>query len=129
MSPSASNFQTVETPIFQSQLRVLNAFDKKFEIDMVSLCNEFISSRNRDKRKYYQSTFAKSEKDRVKRKWKEKMNQLQKHILFFDFLENYYISKDEVSNNHLNVIKKNQILLKKIKLLSSLAIRPLRQFL
>ena len=35
------------------------------------------------------------------------MNQLQKHILFFDFLENYYISKDEVSNNHLNVIKKS----------------------
>ena len=106
MSPSAYDFQTVETPIFQSQLRVLNAFDKNFEIDMVSLCNEFISSRNKDKRKYYQSTFAKSEKDRVKRKWKEKMNQLQKHILFFDFLENYYISKDEVSNNHLNVIKK-----------------------
>ena len=106
VSPSASNVQTVETLVFQCQLRVLNAFDKNFEIDMVSLCNEFISSRNRDKRKYYQSTFAKSEKDRVKRKWKEKMNQLQKHILFFDFLENYYISKDEVSNNHLNVIKK-----------------------
>ena len=82
------------------------AFDKNFEIDMVSLFNEFISSKNIDKRKYYQSTFAQSEKDHVKRKWKEKMNQLQKHILFFDFLENYYISKDEVSNNHLNVIKK-----------------------
>ena len=106
MSPSAYDFQTVETPIFQSQLRVLNAFDKNFEIDMVSLCNEFISSRNRDKRKYYQSTFAKSEKDRVKRKWKEKMNQLQKHILLFDFLEKDYVSKDEVSKNHLNVIKK-----------------------
>ena len=106
VSPSASDFQIVETLVFQSQLRVLNAFDKNFEIDMVSLFNEFISSKNIDKRKYYQSTFAQSEKDRVKRIWKEKMNQLQKHILFFDFLENYYISKDEVSNNHLNVIKK-----------------------
>ena len=53
------------------------------------------------------STFAQSEKDRVKRKWKEKMNQLKKHILFFDFIENYYVSKDEVSQNHLNVIKKS----------------------
>ena len=35
------------------------------------------------------------------------MNQLKEHILFFDFLENYYVSKDEVSNNHLNVIKKS----------------------
>ena len=101
VSPSASNFQTIETLVFQCQLRVLNAFDKNFEIHMVSLFNEFISAKNRDKRKYYQSIFAQSEKDRVKRKWKEKMNQLQKHILFFDFLENYYVSK-----NHLNVIKK-----------------------
>ena len=35
------------------------------------------------------------------------MNQLKKHILIFDFLENYYVSKDEVSKNHLNVIKKS----------------------
>ena len=56
--------------------------------------------------KYYHSTFAQSKKDRVKMKWKEQMNQLKKHILFFDFLENYYVSKDEVSQNHLNVIKK-----------------------
>ena len=41
---------------------------------MVSLYNEFMLVKNRDKRKYYQSTFAQSEKDRVKRKWKEKMN-------------------------------------------------------
>ena len=74
VSPYASDFQIVETPVFQSQLRVLNAFDKNFEIDMVYLFNEFISSKNGDKRKYYQSTFAQSEKDRVKRKWKEKMN-------------------------------------------------------
>ena len=45
-------------------------------------------------------------KDRVKKKWLEKRNQLKKHILFFDFLENHYVSKDEVSKQHLNVIKK-----------------------
>ena len=82
MSPSAYDFQTVETPIFQSQLRVLNALNKSFEMEMVSLFNEFIYAKNRDKRKYYQSTFTQSEKDRVKRKWKEKMNQLQNIFCF-----------------------------------------------
>ena len=42
VSPSASEFQTVETPIFQSQLRVLN---ENFEIDMVSLLKEFMLDR------------------------------------------------------------------------------------
>ena len=28
-------------------------------------------------------------------------------FFFFDFLENHYVSKDEVSNQHLNVIKKS----------------------
>ena len=35
------------------------------------------------------------------------MNQLKKHILFFDFLKNHYISNDEVSKQHLSVIKKS----------------------
>ena len=35
------------------------------------------------------------------------MNQLKKHILFFDLLENHYVSNDEVSKQHLNVIKKS----------------------
>ena len=69
--------------------------------------NLFLQKKKKDKRKYYQSTFAQSEKDHVKRKWKEKMNQLKKHILFFYFLEIYYVPKDEVSKNHLNLIKKS----------------------
>ena len=64
-------------------------------------------AKNRNKRKYFQSNFVQSEKDHVKRKWLEKMNQLKKHILFFDFLENHYVSKDEVSKQHLNVIKRS----------------------
>ena len=35
------------------------------------------------------------------------MIQLKKHILFFYFLENYYVSNDEVSQKYLNVIKKS----------------------
>ena len=29
------------------------------------------------------------------------------YFLFFDFLENHYVSNDEVSKQHLNVIKKS----------------------
>ena len=50
---------------------------------MISLFNEFKSTKNREKRKIYQTNFTQKEKDRVKRKWKEKMNQLQKDIFFF----------------------------------------------
>ena len=54
VSPSFSDFQTnVETLVFESQLRGLNVMNKNFEIDMVALYNEFISTKNRDKRKYY----------------------------------------------------------------------------
>ena len=45
VSPSAFDFQNVETPVFQSQLRVLNVLNKNFEIDMVALFNEFISAK------------------------------------------------------------------------------------
>ena len=129
MSPSFSDFQTnVETLVFESQLRVLNVLNKNFEIDIVALYNEFIFAKNRDKRKYYQSTFAQSEKDHVKRKWKEQMNQLKKHILFFDFLENYYVSKDEVSQNLLNVIKKSNFV-KEDKTIVRCSHPPLETFL
>ena len=67
---------------------------------------------NKTKRKYFQNNFASSDKDRVKRKWLEMMNQLKKHIFFFDFLENYYVPKDEVSKNHVNVIKKSNFVKK-----------------
>ena len=105
--PSNSDFPPIENPVYQNQLRFLTILDENFEIDMVSLYNEFMLAKNRNKRKYFQCTFAQSEKDRVKRKWLEKMNQLKKHILFFDFLENYYVPKDEVSKNRVNVIKKS----------------------
>ena len=127
MSPSVSDFPPIEIPDYQKQLRVLNVLDENFEIVMVSLYNEFMLAKNINKIKYFQNTFAQSEKDRVKRKLLEKMNQLKKHILFFDFLENYYVPKDEVSKNHVNVIKKSN-LLKKIKPLLGLVIHLLRQF-
>ena len=88
-------------------MQVLTVLNENFEIDMVSLYNEFMLSKNQNKRKYFQNNFAQSEKNYVKRKWLEKMNQSKKHILFFDFLENHYVSKDETSIQHLNVIKKS----------------------
>ena len=96
-----SNFDYVK------QLRVLTVLNENFEVDLVPLYDEFMLSKNRIKRKYFQDNFAQFEKNCVKSKWLEKMNQLKKHILFFDFLENHYVSKDEVSKQHLNVIKKS----------------------
>ncbi|KAL4649961.1 hypothetical protein ACB092_01G051600 [Castanea dentata] len=110
-APSGSDFPPIENLDFENQLRVINLMDMDFEIpafqiDMVALSNEFFSKANRDKRKYYQSTFAQSEKDRIKRKWREKMNLLKQHF-FFDYLENYYVSRNEVHTNYLNVIRKS----------------------
>ena len=86
--------------------------DESFEVDMVSLYNEFMLAKNKNKRKYFQNNFAQSQKDCVKRKWLEKMNQLKNththtHTHIYIYLENHYVSKDEVSKQHLNVIKKS----------------------
>ncbi|KAL4626993.1 hypothetical protein ACB092_05G135700 [Castanea dentata] len=86
-APSGSDFPPIETPPPFKHLRVINLMDMDvetpaFQIDM-------------------------SEKDRIKRKWREKMNLLKQHILFFDYLENYYVSRNEVHTNYLNVIKKS----------------------
>ena len=105
--PSDFDFRPIDNPVYQNQLRVLNVLDESFEVDMVFLYNEFMLAKKRNKRKYFQNNFAQSKKDHVKRKWFKKMNQLKKHVLFFDFLENHYVSKDEVSKQHLNVIKKS----------------------
>ena len=104
--PSNSDFPPIDNSDLVKQLRVLTVLNENFKVDLTPLYDEFMVSKNQTKRKYFQDNFAQSEKDRVKRKWLEKMNQLKKHILFFDFLENYYVSNDEVSKQHLSVIKK-----------------------
>ena len=68
-----SDFPPIENPVYQNQLRVLTVLDENFGIDMVSLYNELMLPKNWNKRKYFQSNFAQSEKNRVKRKWLEKM--------------------------------------------------------
>ncbi|KAG2711388.1 hypothetical protein I3760_04G073800, partial [Carya illinoinensis] len=97
LSPTASDMAASIAPL-PSQLNVINR--NYFEIDLISLFKYYNSKENRDKRKTYHATFSDLEKSRVKRKWKEEMNTKQKHILFFDFLENYYVSK-----NSLNVLQ------------------------
>ena len=52
---------------------------------MVASFDEFKFAKNKEKRKSYHATFDQKEKDRAKRKWKEKMHELKKHILFFLF--------------------------------------------
>ncbi|KAL4606808.1 hypothetical protein ACB092_09G130500 [Castanea dentata] len=60
---SGSDFPPIETPIYQSQSRVLTRLEP-FEIDIVALYNEFISTKNRSKRK--KSNFVKEEKTVVR---------------------------------------------------------------
>ena len=52
---------------------------------MVALFDEFKFAKNKEKAKSYHATFEQKEKDCVKGNGKKK---LQKHILFFDFIEN-----------------------------------------
>ena len=105
--PSDSNFPPIDNSDYVKQLRVLTVLNENFEVNLIPLYDEFMLSKNKTKIKYFQDNFAQSEKNRVKRKWLEKMNQLKKHILFFDFFKNHYVSNDEVSQQHLNVIKKS----------------------
>ena len=92
--------------LFRS-LRVLTVLNEDFKVDLIPLYDEFMLSKNRIKKKNFQDNFAQSEKNHVKSKWLEKMNQLKKNILFFDFLENHYIPNDEVTKQHLSVIRKS----------------------
>ena len=73
---------------------------------MVALFDEFKYAKNKEKRKTYHAIFEQKEKDRIKRKWKEKMHELQKHILCFDFVKKYYVSKN-ISKNSLNMVIKS----------------------
>ena len=105
--PSERDFPPIDASGYIKQSRVLTVLNEDFKVDLISLYDEFMRSKNRIKRKYFQDNFTQSKKNRVKSKWLEKMNQLKKHILFFDFLENHYVSNDEVSKQHLSVIKKS----------------------
>ena len=95
-SPTAFDFQAstatdFQTSIIHSQLRVVN---NAFVIDKLYLMSlNLQKTKKKKKRNSYHATFKQKEKDHVKRKLKEKMHELQKHILFFDFIENYYVSK------------------------------------
>ena len=58
VSPSIFDFPPIENPVYQNQLRVLNVLDENFEIDTISLYNEFMLAKKKNKRKYFQNTFA-----------------------------------------------------------------------
>ena len=94
------NFSPIDNFDYVNQLRVLIVLNKNFEIDLVSLYDEFMLPKNRIKRKYFQDNFAQSEKNRVKSKWLEKMNQLKKYIyIFFIFLKTIMFQMMKFQNN------------------------------
>ena len=71
------------------------------------LFNEYRFVKSNEKRRFNHAIFKNQEKTYVKRKWKEKMHELQKHILFFDFVENYYIPQNIPKKNSLNMVNKS----------------------
>ena len=59
VTPSDFDSPPIENPpVYQNQLRVLTILNDDFEIDWDSLYNEFMLSKNRPKRKYFQNNFA-----------------------------------------------------------------------
>ncbi|XP_050289240.1 uncharacterized protein LOC126727561 isoform X7 [Quercus robur] len=88
--------EDVTTSIFKTPV-TLKVPPKPFEFDYIALFNEYKSPKNKEKRDCYHASFDRMEKIRIGEKWIEKMHALQKHILFFDFIENYYTSKSVVS--------------------------------
>ena len=66
-----SNFSPIDNFDNVKQLRVLTVLNEDFKVDLVPLYDEFMLSKNRVKRKYFQDNFAQSEKNRVKSKWLE----------------------------------------------------------
>ena len=97
--PSDSDFPPTDNSDLVKQLRVLTVLNEDFKVDLIPLYDEFMLSKNRIKRRYFQDNFAQSKKDHVKRKWLEKMSQLKKHILFFDFLETIMFQMMKFQNN------------------------------
>ena len=63
--PSDSNFPPIDNSDYVKQLRVLTILNENFEVDLVSLYNEFMLSKNQNKGKYFQDNFAQFEKNHV----------------------------------------------------------------
>ena len=59
VTPSDYDSPPIENPlVYQNQLRVLTVLNDDFEIDWFALYDEFMLSKNRPKRKYFQNNFA-----------------------------------------------------------------------
>ena len=88
------------------QCNVIHAVSKDFfsQIDWPTLQKDFSSKKNRNLWHAYHARFSEKERDLIKVQWAKTMIESQKHILFFDFLRKYFLS-----NNILNVVKKNFI--------------------
>ena len=69
--PSDSDFPFIDNLDYVKQLRVLTVLNENFRVDLTPLYDEFMLSKNRIKRKYFQDNFAQSKKNRVESKWLE----------------------------------------------------------
>ena len=53
-----SNFSPIGNSDYIKQLRVLTVLNEDFKVDLIPLYDEFMLSKNRIKRKYFQDNFA-----------------------------------------------------------------------
>ena len=60
--PSDGDFPPIDASGYIKQLRVLTVLNEDFKVDLIPLYDEFMLSKNRIKRKYFQDNFAQSEK-------------------------------------------------------------------
>ena len=63
--PSDSDFPPIKNSNYKKQLRVLAVLNENFEVDLVSLYNVFMLTKNQNKGKYFQDNFAQFEKNHV----------------------------------------------------------------
>ena len=56
--PSDSDFPSIDNSDYVKQLRVLTVLNEDFKVDLIPLYDEFMLSKNRIKRKYFQDNFA-----------------------------------------------------------------------
>ncbi|KAG7967625.1 hypothetical protein I3843_08G108200, partial [Carya illinoinensis] len=109
-SPTASDMVAPIHPSLCVLDKALDDLDSELlVIDMINLHADFMSKENHDKQKTYHRIYSISEKQKIRKEWKKKMYKDNKHILFFDFLENHYVSKKDNSKQYLNVLKSSFI--------------------
>ncbi|KAK9989318.1 hypothetical protein SO802_029557 [Lithocarpus litseifolius] len=88
-SPSGTDMENpdIQYPYQDYELKTLR---KEFKPDMKFLGEEFDLGKNKAKREAYKANHTREQKVKVLNAWIEFMKEVQEHIFFFEYFENYY---------------------------------------